>query len=99
MKIYIKKSTENCHFYSREKSLYVAWACFVNNTKITNNRTRKRQKHILQLILSKSCTIITASEQSVALPGGARRYSSVGSDVALESRGTSIDPRVRHIFS
>ena len=25
-----KKSTENCHFYSREKSLYVAWACFRN---------------------------------------------------------------------
>ena len=24
------KSTENCHFYSREKSLYVAWACFRN---------------------------------------------------------------------
>ena len=23
-----KKITENCHFYSREKSLYVAWACF-----------------------------------------------------------------------
>ena len=23
-------STENCHFYSREKSLYVAWACFRN---------------------------------------------------------------------
>ena len=24
-------STENCHFYSREKSLYVAWACFRND--------------------------------------------------------------------
>ena len=23
-------STENCHFYSREKSLYIAWACFRN---------------------------------------------------------------------
>ena len=23
-----RNSTENCHFYSREKSLYVAWACF-----------------------------------------------------------------------
>ena len=22
-----KKSTENCHFHSREKSLYIAWAC------------------------------------------------------------------------
>ena len=25
-----KHSTENCHFYSREKSLYIAWACFRN---------------------------------------------------------------------
>ena len=33
MKIVKKKSTENCHFYSREKSLYmyIAWACFRNN--------------------------------------------------------------------
>ena len=23
-------STENCHFYSCEKSLYIAWACFRN---------------------------------------------------------------------
>ena len=23
-------SSENCHFYSRKKSLYVAWACFRN---------------------------------------------------------------------
>ena len=23
-------STENCHFYSREKSMYIAWACFRN---------------------------------------------------------------------
>ena len=29
MKI-VKKSNENCHFYSREKSLYIAWACFRN---------------------------------------------------------------------
>ena len=25
-----KNSTENCHFYGREKSLYIAWACFRN---------------------------------------------------------------------
>ena len=30
--------------------------------------------------------------------GQAGRYSSVGSDVVWESRGTAIDPRVRHIF-
>ena len=28
-------SNENCHFYTREKSLYVTWACFRNvNTPI-----------------------------------------------------------------
>ena len=32
MKIVKKKSTENCHFYSREKSLYIAWECFRNAT-------------------------------------------------------------------
>ena len=30
MKKVLKKSTENCHFYNREKSLYNAWACFRN---------------------------------------------------------------------
>ena len=25
-------STENCHFYSREKSLYITWACFHTET-------------------------------------------------------------------
>ena len=31
MKI-VKKSTESYHFYSRGKSLYIAWACFRNET-------------------------------------------------------------------
>ena len=30
IKMVKKKSTENCHFYSCEKSLYIAWACFRN---------------------------------------------------------------------
>ena len=30
MKTVKKKSTENCHFYSRKKSLYIAWACSRN---------------------------------------------------------------------
>ena len=34
MKIVIKNSTENCHFNSREKSLYVAWACFRNDKRL-----------------------------------------------------------------
>ena len=30
MKIVKKKiKLKNCHFYSRERSLYIAWACFV----------------------------------------------------------------------
>ena len=31
MKIVKKKSNENCHFYSCEKLLYIAWACFRND--------------------------------------------------------------------
>ena len=49
MKI-VKKSTEKCHFYSHEKSLYVAWACFCNakdrflsrRGSILNERYHKR---------------------------------------------------------
>ena len=33
MKI-IKKSTENCHFYSRKKLQYIACVCFRNETKV-----------------------------------------------------------------
>ena len=33
MKIVKKKKPENCHFYSNEKSLYIAWACFRNALK------------------------------------------------------------------
>ena len=32
MKIVEENSTENCHFYSHEKSLYIAWACYCNAT-------------------------------------------------------------------
>ena len=28
MKRVKQNSNKNCHFYSREKSLYIAWACF-----------------------------------------------------------------------
>ena len=38
MKIVKKKSTEICHFYSREKSLYIAWSCF-RNVEILCRRT------------------------------------------------------------
>ena len=31
MKKVKKKSNENYHFYSREKSLYIAWVCFRND--------------------------------------------------------------------
>ena len=36
----LEQSTENCHFYSREKSLYIAWACF----RYAMSRTRVGKK-------------------------------------------------------
>ena len=33
-----KKSTENCHFHSREISLYIAWACFHNGLSICDSQ-------------------------------------------------------------
>ena len=36
MKIVKKSSTENCNFYSREKSLYIAWACLRNGLSRTS---------------------------------------------------------------
>ena len=35
-----KKSTENCHFYSHEKSLYIAWACFRYVIALGSNLSR-----------------------------------------------------------
>ena len=32
-------STDNCHFYSRELSPYIEWACFRNATKQATDRT------------------------------------------------------------
>ena len=37
-------STENHHFNSREKSLYVAWACF-----------RNAKRHMISINLEKTC--------------------------------------------
>ena len=57
-------STENCHFYSREKSLYIAWACFRNGKTNLNfceqkpvlvNETR-REKAFFRSVLSVSQT-------------------------------------------
>ena len=31
MKIVKKNSTENCHFYSREISVYITWECLRND--------------------------------------------------------------------
>ena len=33
MKIVKTKSAENCHLFSLEKSLYIAWACFRSENK------------------------------------------------------------------
>ena len=35
MKIVKKLSTVNCHFFSREILLYIAWACFRNDSNLS----------------------------------------------------------------
>ena len=35
-----KNSTENFHFYSREKLLYVAWGCFVMSKMSIHSKRR-----------------------------------------------------------
>ena len=54
---------------------------------------------ILSVTLTMDFPILIIRISPLSLLGTAGRYSSVGSDVAWESRGTAIDPRVRHIFS
>ena len=44
-------STENCHFYSGEKSLYIAWACFRN--VVRNLKTDVSHNYIAGLIPSR----------------------------------------------
>ena len=53
MKIVKKSSTENCHFYSSEKSLHVAWACFNLHVHAVLVRPRLLSGHLL----GKSCPI------------------------------------------
>ena len=38
-----KLSTENCHFYSHEKLLYVAWACFRNDLNLSSSMALHRK--------------------------------------------------------
>ena len=45
MKIVKINSTENCHFYSREKSLYIAWACFRNEMATTSSSFYWKKSH------------------------------------------------------
>ena len=44
-----KNSTENCHFYSREKSPYKAWACFRN--EISEGKKVSSDLELMQLEL------------------------------------------------
>ena len=46
-----KKSTENCHFYSREKSLYIVWACFRNESSVYWQNSPV-QKALVMIIVS-----------------------------------------------
>ena len=42
-----KISTENCHFYSREKLLYIAWACFRNvSVLMLSSPFRPKKKYV-----------------------------------------------------
>ena len=45
MKKLEKKSVENCYFYSSEKSLYIAWACFRNDEETPSNRNNKTTRN------------------------------------------------------
>ena len=36
-------SIENCHYYSREKSLYLAWACFHNGFSKVGKEHKKEK--------------------------------------------------------
>ena len=46
MKKVIKKSTENCFFCNREKSLYVAWACFRNVVVLCTCKNEEDQTNL-----------------------------------------------------
>ena len=48
-KVKKKKSTGNCHFFSREKSLNIAWACF------RNDFTKIRVIHVILCVTSDVC--------------------------------------------
>ena len=47
-------STENCHFYSHEKSLYVAWACFRNGFCFPGQLNEKAPRTISDINLYSS---------------------------------------------
>ena len=74
MKIVKKKSTENWHFYSREKSLYIAWACFRNEFdlfiylfNIGSNRAKMELLLLLPLLSLVTCAPL--GEQANPLEG------------------------------
>ena len=70
----------------RAQSVKMDEICFFLNCSISEHKTKN------ECINCAMCDVDTFYSR-------AGRHSSVGSDVAWESRGTAIDPRVRHIFS
>ena len=55
MKI-VKKNPENCHFYSREKSLYAAWACFRNDHfSLIGSRTQNTTTCLIDEMVIRLC--------------------------------------------
>ena len=72
-----KKSTENCHFYSREKSLYVAWACFRNVQKLNvknsfSSLVRNEIYRSVSDLLSKNSLFVCQLSKDKSLPLRAR---------------------------
>ena len=46
-----KTSTENFHFYRREKLLYIAWACFRNDMNIDPPERLRNKKFNMGLLI------------------------------------------------
>ena len=55
MKIVKKKSTANCHFYSREISLYIAWTCFRNALIKTEIRPHYEKTPVQYTVIFLGC--------------------------------------------
>ena len=60
-----KNSTEKCHFYSREKSLYIAWACFRNVLLLSDRYALAKEQSDQGLHYLPFCSYLFTAFQSV----------------------------------